>query len=314
MTLIISKIIAFFARMCFKNCLMELFEFSPSGVILGLILVTGWGVLFLLYQIIKQQGRLLLRLDGIERHLGILAPPPMPAGLAPGKTFPPFRLPDLGGREVGLETFRGKRVLLVNWSPQCGFCIRIAPELAKLQQALFARNVELVLASFGDAAANRKLAAETSLKGLFLLQKGGSEIKPFQGLGTPVAYLLDENGRVAKTLAVGADLVPLLARYAAGLASEAELARKRIRQAGHLRRGCGTQGRGAKNRGNRRRGAGYRTEKIAREIGNGGDARLPLRRPRRLDGSIWLRLVREKFRHHRLVDAGRVSEARGHFY
>jgi thiol-disulfide isomerase/thioredoxin len=237
----------------------------------------------------------------------------MPAGLAPGKTFPPFRLPDLGGREVGLETFRGKRVLLVNWSPQCGFCIRIAPELAKLQQALFARNVELVLASFGDAAANRKLAAETSLKGLFLLQKGGSEIKPFQGLGTPVAYLLDENGRVAKTLAVGADLVPLLARYAAGLASEAELAASASGKQDICGEGAGHKGEAQKIEEIEGAGPGTELKKLLGKLGM-AVARLPLRRPRRLDGSIWLRLVREKFRHHRLVDAGRVSEARGHFY
>jgi len=203
--------------------LMKSFELSPEGVILALVLVSSWGGLFLLYQIINQQGRLLLRLDGIERHLGILAPP-VAAGLAPGKPFTPFKLPDLDGREVDLEAFRGKKVLLVNWSPQCGFCIRIAPELAKLRHVILARNVELVLASFGDVGANRKLAVKHGLKGSILLQKNSRAIAAFEGLGTPVAYLLDEKGRVAKTLAVGADQVPLLARYAAGQASEEELA------------------------------------------------------------------------------------------
>jgi peroxiredoxin/predicted Fe-S protein YdhL (DUF1289 family) len=195
---------------------------SPEGVLLSLILVSAWGVLFLLYQIIKQQGRLLLRLDGIEQHLGILAPA-MPAGLAVGKPFPAFKLPDLDGKDVALEAFRGRRVLLVNWSPECGFCVRIAPILAKLQQAFQAHNVVLAFASFGDPGANRKLAGEHGLKGLFLLQKDAAGIEPFQGLGTPVAYLLDEKGLVAKALAVGADQVPVLARYAVGKATEAEL-------------------------------------------------------------------------------------------
>lgn len=88
---------------------MELLRPSPEGVLLGLILVSAWGVLFLLYQIIKQQGRLLLRLDGIEHHLGIFAPRPVvPAGLAVGKPFPTFKLPDLDGEDVALEAFRGK--------------------------------------------------------------------------------------------------------------------------------------------------------------------------------------------------------------
>jgi peroxiredoxin/predicted Fe-S protein YdhL (DUF1289 family) len=202
---------------------MQLLRPSPEGVLLGLILVSTWGVLFLLYQIIKQQGRLLLRLDGIEQHLGILAPA-MPAGLAVGKPFPAFKLPDLDGKEVALEAFRGKKVLLVNWSPQCGFCVRIAPTLAQLQPAFQAQNVVLAFASFGDAGANRKLAGEHGLTGLVLLQKDAAGIEAFQKWGTPVAYLLDEKGWVAKPLAVGADQVPVLARYAVGKATEAELA------------------------------------------------------------------------------------------
>ena len=206
---------------------MESLPVSPGAVSLSLILLSAWGALFLLYQIIKQQGRLLLRLDGIERHLGILVPPARPAGaaaLAVGKFFPPFKLPDLDGKEVALERLRGKKILLVNWSPSCGFCMRIAPELAKLQPLFETHSLVLVFACFGDAEANRKLAAEHGLKGLFLLEKGAGEIKPFQGMGTPVAYLLDEKGRVAKPLAEGADQVPLLERYAVGKATEAELA------------------------------------------------------------------------------------------
>jgi peroxiredoxin/predicted Fe-S protein YdhL (DUF1289 family) len=201
--------------------------FSFCDVLTALILVSALGGLFLLYQIIKQQGRLLLRLDGIEQHLGILAPakrPAMPAGLAVGKPFPPFKLPDLDGKDVALEDLRGKKVLLVNWSPQCGYCMRIAADLAKLQQAFLAHNTVLAFASFGDAAANRKLAAEHGLNGLFLLQKDSAGIEAFQGLGTPVAYLLDEKGQVAKPLAIGADRVPVLARYAVGEATEVELA------------------------------------------------------------------------------------------
>jgi peroxiredoxin/predicted Fe-S protein YdhL (DUF1289 family) len=213
---------------------------SPEGVLLGLVLVSAWGVLFLLYQIIKQQGRLLLRLDGIEQHLGILAPA-MPAGLAVGKPFPAFKLPDLDGKEVALEAFLGRRVLLVNWSPQCGFCVRIAPILANLQPAFQAQNVVLAFASFGDAGANRKLAGEHGFKGLFLLQKDTAGIEPFQGLGTPVAYLLDEKGFVVKPLAVGADQVPVLARYAVGKATEAELAAAASGRKGICGQGAGKQ-------------------------------------------------------------------------
>jgi peroxiredoxin len=198
---------------------MQLSQISFHGVLLGLILVSAWGVLFLLYQIIKQQGRLLLRLDGIEQHLGLRAPaggaPAMPAGLAVGTPFAPFKLPDLTGKEVALEDFRGKKTFLVNWSPGCGFCDLIAPDLAKLQADLRKRNVQLVLAAYGDGEANRKLAEEHGLECPILVQKDSQSLEAFQNLGTPVAYLLDEQGQVAQPIAVGAEHVPALAREAA---------------------------------------------------------------------------------------------------
>jgi len=196
-------------------------------VLLVLILASGWAVLFLLYQIIKQQGRLLLRLDGIDDQLGALAPQRKPAvspGLPVGELFPSFQLPDLDGRQLALEDLRGRKVLVVNWSPNCGFCTRIAPELAKLKQAFQVQNVELLLASIGDAEANRSLAREHGLEDSVLLRQDAPAMPAFKNFGTPVAYLLDEQGRVAKAAAVGADRVPVLARYAVGQATEAELA------------------------------------------------------------------------------------------
>src|SRR5689334_13504152 len=107
-------------------------------VLLVLMLVATWAVL---YQIIKQQGRVLLHLDDIEQHLANArqgAPATgsrangtqaQPRGLTVGALMPPFRLPDLTGHMVALEDLRGKRVLLVHWSSQCGFCNKIAPDL-----------------------------------------------------------------------------------------------------------------------------------------------------------------------------------------
>lgn len=205
---------------------MQSIQLTLQGVLLALILVSGWGVLFLMYQIIKQQGRVLLRLDAIEQRLGIRTPVRdwvMPAGLAVSSPFPSFKLPDLAGNAVALEDFRGKKILLVNWRPQCGFCARIASELAQLQPALQEHNVALVFAAYGEEEANRKLADEHALKATFLLQTNDRRIAAFRTLGTPAAYLLDEGGLVVKPLAVGADRVPVLARYSVGAAAETEV-------------------------------------------------------------------------------------------
>src|SRR6266568_579930 len=82
-------------------------------------------VVAVLYQLVRQHGRLLLRLDVLERRLSVVEAQDeeyVTQGLAVGTEFSPFRFPDLTGTEVSLDEFRGKRLVLVNWSPGCGFC------------------------------------------------------------------------------------------------------------------------------------------------------------------------------------------------
>jgi peroxiredoxin len=214
-------------------------SFQPAVIVLLVfILISSIGLWFVLYQVVKQQGRILLRLDEIGHHTNGDAVPE-PQGLTVGTQFDSFALPDLTGQIVTLEQFRGKRVLLVNWSPQCGFCDLIAPDLAQLQTDFQKRNVELVLVSSADAEANRKLAEEHGLKCSILLMKESESLEAFQNMGTPSAYLLDEEGRVAKPLSVGANDVPDLAREAVNrrpkkkrLSGERPLSESRIEREG----------------------------------------------------------------------------------
>ncbi len=182
--------------------------------LLILILVSLW---LGLYQIVKQQGRILLRLDQLdqlEQQRATAGEQPEITGLPVGTAFPSFSLRDLNGEMVRLEDFRGKRVLLVNWSPKCGFCDLIAPDLARLQSDFEKQNLQLLLLAHDDAKSNRKLAAEHGLKCPILPLKDRQPPEPFQTMGTPVAYLLDGEGRVAKPIAVGAEKVPALAQEA----------------------------------------------------------------------------------------------------
>src|SRR5690349_14049935 len=185
---------------------------------LGLIVIV---LAALLYQLMRQQGRLLMRLDQVERHLGLNSAEAVergtvtiqarqPSGLPVGTTLPNFERPDLDGRTVSLQDFRGKRVLLVNWSARCGFCDLIAPELAQAEAALEQANVHMLLVSCGTAETERKLAEEHGLKSPILLAASFAGLEAFENLGTPSAYLLDEEGKVAKPLAVGAEQVPAL--------------------------------------------------------------------------------------------------------
>ena len=197
-------------------------ETAVLAIALVVVFLVLAGLSFFVYQLFRQQGRLLLRLDALEHllgHAGSHAPgaaarPPVPQGLPVGTEVPDFRLPDLDGRTVSLADFRGRRVLLVYWNPTCGFCDMIGPDLAKLHKDFEKSNVSMVLASHGDADSNRKLAREHELQAPILLV-GGRTLEAFQNMGTPSAYLLDENGKVAEPIAIGAEAVPLLARSAA---------------------------------------------------------------------------------------------------
>jgi len=180
--------------------------------LLAMILISLW---LFLYQLLKQQGRVLLRLNNLEERLeyadddtrGMPFSSVQPRDAPIGSILPPFRLSDLDRKVVALEDLRGKRALLVHWDPRCGFCDLIAPDLAAIQGELSRSSVNLLLLSRGDAEVNRKMADEHGLKCPILLQEPSATVEAFQNRGTPSAYLLDEQGRIAKSLAVGYDQV-----------------------------------------------------------------------------------------------------------
>ncbi len=184
-------------------------------VIEALVAITLGLVLF---QVLKQQGRILRRLDELElKAAGASAP----AELEIGTLVQDFQAPDLSGKNVSLSDFRDRRVLLIYWNPQCGFCDMLAAELAPLQTALKKNNTEVVLVTYGDVESNRKLAVEHGLDSTILLIEN-SPAKEFivnelfRHRGTPSAYLLDEQKRVIQALAVGMDDILRVARSTGG--------------------------------------------------------------------------------------------------
>lgn len=163
------------------------------------------------------------RLGGAGLLEGVAENPPpqyaQPEGLEVGTEVPSFSLPDLEGEPVTFEDLRGERLLMVNWSPHCGYCAQIAPDLAEVRPELEVRGVRMVFLTIGEPDDNRKLLEEHGLDNLVLLQETETW-EPFQGLGTPCAYLIDEKGLTASELSLGALDVPKLARSAAGRPEE----------------------------------------------------------------------------------------------
>jgi peroxiredoxin len=171
------------------------------------------------YQLVRQNGRLLLRLEALEQRLGQIgtaaerAPEPAPLPSLPlGSAAPEFALPDLDGNRHALSAFRGRRLLLIFFNPRCGYCTRMAPDLAALPaDGADDHPVPLVI-STGDAEENRKLVAEHGIRCPVLLQTADDDVaRRYQAHGTPMGYLIDEAGTIASELAVGSQALLALA-------------------------------------------------------------------------------------------------------
>lgn len=195
----------------------------------------------LLLRMLRQQGRLLTRIEALEAERAERVPHAGRAtGGAPvaydiGAPFPPFTLPDVSGSAVSLGDLASRRILLVNWDPSCGFCDQMAAALTDVADGLARHDTELVLISRGTPERNRSWAAAAGVSYRILLQQD-APIDAFALRGTPVAYLVNERRQVAAPLATGADAVLELARAAArgrtALPGQRPLSQSRIERDG----------------------------------------------------------------------------------
>src|SRR2546423_94359 len=98
------------------------------------ILVGGW----LGWQLLRQNGRMLLRLEELGKSLNEieLGEGEQPEGLPVGSETPAFELPDLADCRRPLEEFRGQPLLLIFFNPACGFYRDLAPKLAEFSPHL----------------------------------------------------------------------------------------------------------------------------------------------------------------------------------
>lgn len=174
-----------------------------------LIAVGTW----LAYQLVRQNGRILLRLESIDERLRRRGSPKKPkqasgpAGLPVGSVAPEFDLPDFSGVRHKLADFRGKNVLLMYFNPKCGFCTQMMPEL----MALSVRHEDgddhaptPVIITTGDVQENRRLFEQHGVRCTLLIQNQMDVATQYRVHGTPIGYLIDGNGRIASEQAAGA--------------------------------------------------------------------------------------------------------------
>src|SRR6266850_3795717 len=191
------------------------------------ILVGGW----LGWELLRQNGRMLLRLDELEKRLIELefGEGEEPAGhdderadrfsnrslarskikrdgLKAGTPAPDFCLPRLDGSgELALSELRGRQVLLVFSSPSCGPCNTLAPQLERFHCEHPA--LEVVMVSKGEPEENRAKVKEHGLTFPIVLQQQWEISRRYAMFATPIAYLIDEQGVIVHDVAVGTDAI-----------------------------------------------------------------------------------------------------------
>jgi len=159
-------------------------SFELAALAGGVVLAVGIAVLgWLLLHMLKQNGRLLVRLEAVEKKLGVDPNAPVVPGLPVGSEAPDFQLLGAEGGTVTLETLheRGKPVVLVFTEAGCGACDALKPEIARWQS---------------EHAERLTVAAVT----------GGGVSVVYQVKATPSAVLITA-GKISTPLAEGPDAI-----------------------------------------------------------------------------------------------------------
>jgi peroxiredoxin/uncharacterized membrane protein YphA (DoxX/SURF4 family) len=118
-----------------------------------------------------------------------------------GDPAPRFSLQDMSGNTVNAEDLLGSPTLLLFWHPLCEFCKAMSADIRRWENNRTESSPKLVFIASGDAPEIR--AANKDFKSLTLLDPA-FEFGPLFGTKfTPSAILIDGNGRIASSLAMG---------------------------------------------------------------------------------------------------------------
>ena len=132
---------------------------------------------------------------------------PIPVSKKVGDAAPEVKLPDLEDNTVELADFRGQKTLTLFWNPGCGFCEQMLPALKEWEENPPEGAPNLLVISAGTKEANEAMGLSSPV----VLDQQFSVGRAFGAGGTPSAILVDEEGRIASEVAVGAPAVLELA-------------------------------------------------------------------------------------------------------
>jgi thiol-disulfide isomerase/thioredoxin/uncharacterized membrane protein YphA (DoxX/SURF4 family) len=202
-------------------------------IALGLVIVSL--VCFQLWfslQLLSQNGRALARLEALEKALagvheapglahdgavgdpGALGDGLQGTGLPVGSSAPGFDLEAVDGKRYALSSLLAadRRLMLVFTAPGCGPCEALMPDVARWQRD-HERSLQIALIASGDREQNRAKASEYGVQRV-LLEAEREVSDPYRAPGTPMAVVIEPDGRIASPTVGGADAITALVAQA----------------------------------------------------------------------------------------------------
>ncbi len=179
-----------------------------GGLVLLALAGAGAGVASAL---LRQNGRLLLRIDALEQALRGNGVPiesvddaqPAAGGLPVGAEAPAFTLPGVHGETTTLEALLapGKPLMLIFTDSSCAPCAALIPQVVTWQRD-HDRDLTIAFVGRGNAKDNGAKAAEHGAARMFIEE--GTEVSSlYEAQATPTAVVIDPDGRIASPLAGG---------------------------------------------------------------------------------------------------------------
>lgn len=112
---------------------------------------------------------------------------------------PAFRLPDMADRQVSLDDFDGKVVLLHFWATFCVPCLHEMPELESLWQDYREQGLVIVgvAADRGSVKVVREFTDKNDLTFPVLHDPDGMVRNRYEVTALPMSYLIGRDGKIA---------------------------------------------------------------------------------------------------------------------
>jgi peroxiredoxin len=178
--------------------------FISCGLLAG---IGSWVAL----QLAKQNGRLLLRIETLERRPGgrmqADAAGGNHLGLPPGSVLNDFSLPLLSGGTMTLSRWKGGEVVLIFVSPKCSHSVKLLPQLAAIWKTRAPNSPMPLIITTGDVLENRRLFAANGVESPVLLQEDTEVAFLHHAMVTPMAYLVDPEGLTVGPAALSAPAI-----------------------------------------------------------------------------------------------------------